>query len=66
MPLSREIAEAIVKVVQQDPACQERIPSCLSYVLPDSWGIAGPLRNWGLVISGKDPSNRAVAGLVCT
>ena len=40
-----ELKAAIIAAVKNDPECVRRIDSLLSYPLPDSWGMAGSLRN---------------------
>jgi hypothetical protein len=51
MALSRGMAAAIIKVVSSDPECRRRIKSPLAAVLPDNWGIAGGVRNYGFALA---------------
>jgi hypothetical protein len=66
-------ATAIASVVSNDPEASKRISSYVSKVLPDSWGIAGSLRNTGYVLTNMatlgryaDPTDKATADRVCT
>jgi hypothetical protein len=51
MALSRGLALAIVTVVENDPECKRRIDSPLSTLLPDDWGLAGGIRNFGFALA---------------
>jgi hypothetical protein len=66
MSLSKGTAQKIVDAVSQDSESQKRIGSSLATVLPDGWGVTGALRNWGLVLSGQDPTEKEIADIVCT
>ena len=70
MALSKAVAKAIVTAVSGDTESHSRITGDLKSnsgsMLPDSWGISGAVRNWGHVLTGKDPTEKAVADTVCT
>lgn len=50
MPLTREQAQRIIGYVQKDPTSRSRIKSYVSYLVPNEWGMAGSMRNAGLVL----------------
>ncbi len=64
--LDAKTAKAIVDVVIRDPECQSRIQSRLRFPMPDSWGITGSIRNFGMALVGMDSSESKVERLVCT
>lgn len=72
MALSKSQATAIVEVVAAHPPSIARIQkdpwrdSALTHALPDSWGATGASRNWRLVLTGRDPTDPAIAATVCT
>ena len=42
----------ILELVKKDPEVLRRLESNLDDILPDKWGIAGGIRNFGYVIPG--------------
>jgi hypothetical protein len=40
--------------------------SSISGILPAHWGLTGSLKNFGLIISGKDSIDEDIANQVCT
>ena len=56
MALTKAQANDIVRVVQADSECRVRIKSFLGSMLPDSWGLAGPLRNTALTAASMGTS----------
>ncbi len=58
-------AKAVVDTVRNDPKCRRRIESWLSTVLPDSIGLAGGLRNVGLMIRDWDAEKPETVAKVC-
>lgn len=46
MKLTRSMATAIVTLVEQDKTARERIDGWASF-MPDGWGVAGSIRNFG-------------------
>ncbi|HEX8484371.1 hypothetical protein [Sphingomonas sp.] len=63
--LTLDEAREIVRAVKRDPECQRRINSFLSAV-PAGLGISGSLRNWGYVLTNRDPTEVDTANMVCT
>lgn len=49
MALTVDQAQAIVDAVSKDPAAREQVESWLAF-LPDSWGAAGWIRNFGFAL----------------
>ncbi|OED38552.1 hypothetical protein AB833_19230 [Chromatiales bacterium (ex Bugula neritina AB1)] len=62
MALTIKTAGAIVSVVKNDPNCKKNIDSILAYILPDSAGAAGGVRNFLMVL--VDTPNYAAEKLV--
>ncbi|MCA9011715.1 MAG: hypothetical protein KDB01_18305, partial [Planctomycetaceae bacterium] len=58
-------ATAIVQAVSADATAFSRIDGFIAKFVPDSLGIAGSLRNIGLMIAGADPTEPEVANVVC-
>lgn len=56
----------VLELVKNDPEVLKRLESYLDDVLPDSWGIAGSLRNIGYIMTLKDPSEPEIENKVCT
>ena len=57
--------KAIMDHLKKDPEVAARVNSFLDDILPDSWGQAGNLRNWGYILSGEDASDPEIAAKVC-
>ena len=78
MSLSRDQAKQIIKFVQQDPESRRRIKNYISKVIPNSLGITGGIRNFGLALGYTlsswrsdennpfDASHPENANIVCT
>jgi len=69
MKLTRGLAKAIVDVIAIDKEAQRRIDSALAYIIPDSFGGAGGVRNFGFALietyTGNGQPTKEQDSLVC-
>lgn len=65
MGLSKKTAQAVIDAVTKDTESRRRIDSVLSY-LPDGLGIAGSIRNIGIMLKDWNADDVESANHVCT
>ncbi|USN98079.1 MAG: hypothetical protein H6810_07770 [Phycisphaeraceae bacterium] len=63
---SKAIADAVIRVVKNDPTSVSRVSSWLSSVMPTGLGWTGSVRNLGYVVTLQDPTDPTTAAKVCT